>query len=113
MTLLKLAEQYKNDVETRIVCIKEVWDNADEAVHLSEECIDDYETQIAHWEATLKTIQEVIEKAGVNGELIVAAVLNELEYGYGVEELESYGRPTCQEIGTLIFRKIENEPTEG
>ena len=103
MTLLELAKQYGSDVETRIQCIVGDWDNADKAVHLSEDCIDDYETQLAHCYATLGMIQAVIKEAGENGELIVAAVLNELEHGYGVEELINYGRPTCQEVGKLIF----------
>lgn len=104
MTLLELAEQYKADVETRIQCIKDDWDNADEAVHISEEWMDDYDDQIRHWGVTLRIINKTIEQAGENGELIIAAVLNELEHGYGVTELESYGRPTCQETGKKIFR---------
>jgi len=103
MTLLELAKQYEADVKTRIQCIQDDWEQADGAEIYSEECIEDYENQIGHWNTTLKMIQEVIKKAGVNGELIVAAILNELKHGYGVEELESYGRPTCQEIGALIF----------
>lgn len=62
MTLLELAKQYESDVETRIACIKENWDNADDTVHLSEECVDDYERQIAHWEATLDTVGLSIEE---------------------------------------------------
>lgn len=104
MTLLELAEQYESDVKIRIQCIKDDWDNADDAIHLSEECMDDCEAEIGHWEATLRQIQQVIKEAGDNGELIIAAIVNELEFGYGVQELESFGRPTCQETGKKIFR---------
>lgn len=60
-TIYQLILQYKSDVETRIACIKEQWDNADIAVQLSEDCMDDYENEIAHWKATLEQINETIE----------------------------------------------------
>lgn len=59
-TLYELVEQYKSDVEQRIKCIKDEWDNADDSVHISEDCIDDYDQQIAHWETTLKEIDDVL-----------------------------------------------------
>ena len=68
-TLCQLVLQYKSDVETRIQCIKDDWDNADDAVHLSEECMDDCEAQIAHWEATLAGINETIENSRLTFEL--------------------------------------------
>lgn len=59
-TLRELVEQYKSDVEQRIKCIQDEWDNADDSVCIDEDCVDDYEQQIAHWEATLKEINDTL-----------------------------------------------------
>lgn len=59
--LLKLVLQYRSDVETRIACIKNEFENLEHPALSDEETVEDYETQIAHWEATLKQIDEVLE----------------------------------------------------
>lgn len=61
-TLLELTNQYKSDVETRLTCIKEEWDNLEPPAMYDEDTADDYKMQIAHWEATLKEIDKVIAK---------------------------------------------------
>lgn len=59
--LLQLLHQYKGDVEQRIMCIKYDRDN-DEAGWVDPDIVDDYEAQIAHWEATLKQIDKALAK---------------------------------------------------
>lgn len=54
-TLYDLVLQYKSDVEQRIECLKEEWNNQ------NEDCIDDCDQQIVHWETTLKEINDVLE----------------------------------------------------
>ena len=53
-TLCQLVLQYRDDVETRIRCIKDEFDS-------NHHSIEDYQEQIAHWEATLAGINETIE----------------------------------------------------
>ncbi|HDY88782.1 MAG TPA: hypothetical protein ENH82_11815 [bacterium] len=102
MTLLELAKQYESDVMTRLDCIQLKCDAG--IAEADSVCV-------ADWEATLEAIRKTIKEAGKDGELIVAAILNELEHGYGVTELESYGRPTCQGVGRLVFGKQKLEHT--
>ena len=68
MTLLKLTKQYKSDVEQRIICITEKRDNLN-PMELTltpyyQEAVDDCNTQIAHWKATLTTIKTTIKESG-------------------------------------------------
>ncbi len=58
--LLGLARMYKNDVETRIDVINEenpYWEDGDDAGE-----------QIAHWTATLQTIDDVLNELKEGGE---------------------------------------------
>lgn len=63
-TLLQLAHQYKGDVEQRIKCLEFERDNLDEILDASyhQGKINDCNSQIAHWEATLKQIDKVLAK---------------------------------------------------
>jgi hypothetical protein len=67
-TLCQLVLQYKSDVETRIQCIKDNFDN-NESAHYDESAIKDYEEQLAHWEAILAEIDETIESNRIAFEL--------------------------------------------
>ena len=69
MTLRELAEQYRDDVETRIDALETEkgvavidYDDCDDSS--TKEDLDDiedcYDDQIAHWQATLATINEVL-----------------------------------------------------
>ena len=81
MTLLELAERYENDVVAQIKLIRADWENADEAVRCSEECVCNYEDDINHWEATLKTIQSVILKENEKLSKFKTGLAGENEYG--------------------------------
>ena len=81
MTLLELAEQYEDDVVAQIKLIRADWENADEAVRCSEECVCNYADDINHWEATLKTIQSVILKENEKLSKFKTGLAGENEYG--------------------------------
>lgn len=71
-SLLQLVRQYKSDVEQRIVCIETERDN-DEAGWVDPDIVDDYNAQIAHWQATLKGIDEVLAKYDIKSVDIIAS----------------------------------------
>lgn len=60
MTLLELAKQYESDVEARIQCIKDDWEQTGQ--HYAEDCVDDYKAQLGHWNTTLAQIQTTIKE---------------------------------------------------
>ncbi len=64
--LLKLVQQYKGDVETRITCIREERNNLDmyDLAPYHQEAVEDCNVQIDHWKATLAGIEKVLEKVG-------------------------------------------------
>lgn len=109
--LLQLVHQYKGDVEQQIRCIKNDWENADTALALCEDAIDDYKDQITHWEATLKQIDKVLAEYETKKSVDIIASgyewicpdCNNLNY-----EIEVIEKVTCAGCGHIF----ETNPPE-